>query len=184
VRRDSGRQRLPRRPSRNVVDTDGRRYTLLYQNILPIVAVRWRDAPSAGRFVLHVGDDTYNASSANHTLESGQVSEGTHRVFFEAPGASPSRSPVTTLNIRYDNATTAAYIRAPDPGSAVSGTVTVSGTCVRGCTVSASGQNLPLDSAHRFSGEVTVPTDLDALAIRITHPRTGIHYYLRRAGGR
>ncbi len=184
VRRDSGRQQLPRRPSRNVVDTDGRRYTLLYQNILPIVTVRWREAPSASRYVLHVGDETYESSSASQTLESGQISEGTHRVFFEAPGASPSRSPVTTVNIRYDNATTAAYIRDPDPGSAVSGTVRVSGTCVAGCTVSASGQNLPLDSAHRFGGEVAVPTDLDALAIRITHPRTGIHYYLRRAGGR
>ena len=36
VRRDSGRQPLPRHPSRNYVDCDGRRYTILYQNILPI----------------------------------------------------------------------------------------------------------------------------------------------------
>jgi len=184
VRRDSGRQQLPRRPSRNVVDTDGRRYTLLYQNILPIVSVRWPEAPSASRYVLHVGSETFNTTNANHTLETGQVDEGNHRVFFEAPGASPGRSPVTTLSIRYDNATTAAYIREPAPGAGVTGTVSVSGTCVRGCSVSASGQNLPLDRAHRFSGEVAVPTDLDALSIRITHPRTGIHYYLRRAGGR
>jgi hypothetical protein len=184
VRRDSGGQQLPRRPSRNVVDTDGRRYTLLYQNILPIVTVRWPNAPSGSSYTLHVGSDTFTANSPSHILESGQVGEGTHRVFFEAAGATPERSQVTTLSIRYDNATTAAYIRQPDPGANVSGTVTVSGTCVAGCTVSASGQDLPLDTAHRFSGEVSVPTDLDALAIRITHPRTGIHYYLRRAGGR
>jgi hypothetical protein len=181
VRRDSGRQALPRRPSRNFVDADGRRYTLLYQNILPIVTFRWPNAPSASSYTLHVGDQTYTATSPSHTLESGDVPEGTHRISFEAGG---QRSQVTTLRIGYDNATTAAFIREPEPGAALSGTAHVSGTCITGCSVSAGGVDLPLDGAQRFSGDVPVPTDLDALAIRITHPRSGVHYYLRRTGGR
>ncbi|MBW2463349.1 MAG: hypothetical protein JRH11_16990 [Deltaproteobacteria bacterium] len=184
VRRDSGQAQLPRRPARNVVDTDGRRYSIHYQNILPIVTVRWRGAPSTRRFVLHVGERTFATSTANHALESGQVPEGTHQVFYEAPGGRPGRSPVTTLNVRYDNATTAAYIREPAAGSSVSGSVRVSGTCVAGCTVSVGGQNLPLGGAHRFSGQATVPAGLDALAIRVSHPRSGVHYYLRRTGSR
>jgi hypothetical protein len=181
VRRDSGSQALPRRPSRNTVDADGRRYTILYQNILPIVTFRWPNPPTAGSYVLHVGSDTHTTSSPSHTLESGEVSEGTHQVFFEA-GA--NRSQTTTLRVGYDNATSAAYIREPSPSARVSGTVRVSGVCVAGCEVSVGGVALPLDSGARFSGDATVPTDLDALAIRIVHPRTGIHYYLRRAGGR
>jgi hypothetical protein len=179
VRRDSGRQPLPRRPSRNFIDTDGRRYTILYQNVLPIVTFRWPNAPEAGSYTLRLGDQSYATSSASHTLDSGDVPEGTHRVSFEAGG---QRSQVTTLRVGYDNATTAAFIREPEPGAALSGTARVSGTCIDGCSVAAGGVDLPLDRGNRFSGDVPVPTDVDALAIRITHPRTGVHYYLRRTG--
>jgi len=189
VRRDTGRQQLPRRPPRNVVDTDGRRYTVLYQNLLPIVTVRWAGAPSAGSYVLHFAPSggearTLRGQSPSATLESGTVPEGTHRLWFEAPGGSPSRSPQTTLSVRFDNAASAAFVREPAPGGAISGSVRVSGVAVSGSTVSVGGVELPLDRQFRFSGAVSAPEGLDALAIKIVHPRSGVHYYLRRVARR
>jgi hypothetical protein len=189
VRRDTGRQRLPRRPPRNVVDTDGRRYTLLYQNLLPIVTVRWPGAPSSGSYVLNLqpasgAATTRRAGQPTVTLESGSVPEGTHRVWFEAPGASPPRSPPTTLSVRFDNAAPSAFLREPAPGAAIRGSVRVSGVAVEGSSVSVGGVELPLDRQFRFAGTVTASEGLDALAIKIVHPRSGVHYYLRRVSGR
>jgi hypothetical protein len=43
-----------------------------------------------------------------------------------------------------------------------------------------SGVNVPLDSQFRFRGEVGPRDGEAALAIRIAHPKHGVHYYLRR----
>ena len=185
VRRDSGRAPLPVRAQRNVVDADGRRYTVLYQNILPIVSVRWPDAPSTSNYSLVIRSRAgtsrrIDASSPQVTLESGDIPEGTHQLTFEAPGGSPPRSPTTTLTVGYDNAASAVYLREPGTGAISGGPVAVRGVALEGWTVSVGGTDLPLDRYFRFNGTASVPADVDAVAIRLVHPRHGVHYYLRR----
>ncbi len=189
VQRDSGRAQLPRRPSRNVVDTDGRPYTLLYQNLLPIITVRWPRAPRANSYVLHIqpqsgAERTYPDARPQHTFETGEVGEGTSRVWFTAAGATPGQSPTTTMRLGFDNAAPTAQLTEPAPGAAIGGgTVTVAGIALDGWTVSVGGTDLPLDPSFRFRGDVPVPSDVDAIAIRIANPRRGTHYYVRKVRG-
>ncbi|MDQ3035525.1 MAG: hypothetical protein M3Y87_24175, partial [Myxococcota bacterium] len=185
VRRDAGSTRLESVPPRNVVDSDGRTYDVLYQNALPILTVRWREA--SGPSVLHVTTGsrsrTFPAAGGRVELRSGEIGEGTHRLWLTAGGR---RSPETTLRIRFDNAAPAAMIREPSSGDALTpgATAHVSGAVLPDTDVRAGATELSIDPQLRFSGDVVVPTDSDALAIRFSHRRRGVHYYLRRVDGR
>lgn len=184
VRRDDGSARLQSVPPRNVVDSDGRTYDVLYQNALPILTVRWREG--SGASVLHVAsggrERTFPAPGARVELRSGELGEGTHRLYLTS-GA--RRSPDTTLRIRFDNAAPAAMIREPSSRDALTpgASVRVSGSVLPGTDVRAGGRTLETDVHLRFSADVPVPADAGALAVRFSHPRRGVHYYLRHVAG-
>lgn len=187
LRRDAGRGRLPTKPSRSLVDTDGRKYTLLYQNHLPIVIVKWPRAPVAQGYTLNhqVNGVTkkYPVGRPSFTLESGQVDEGVHKLWYEAKGPA-NISATTTLTIRYDNAASGVNLREPAPKAPITGeSVRVSGVVLKDWKVSVMGKPVPLDGQYRFAADVPVPKDLNAIWIKLTHPRSGVHYYLRKAGG-
>lgn len=181
---DSGSRRLSLTAPVNRIDTDGRRYTILYQSLLPKVSVRWPNPPSSGPFTLGVssqgrGQKTFAAGAPSFALPAGALAEGTHELWFEAHG---ERSRPTSVVVQFDNAAPTASISAPaERGFAPGATVSVAGMALPGWTVSAAGRELPQDNQQRFSGEVTAPGDLGALAIRFSHPQRGVHYYLRRS---
>jgi hypothetical protein len=50
-----------------------------------------------------------------------------------------------------------------------------------GAKVSAGGHSLPVDDRGRFRAEVAPLSGDDAVIVRLEHPRTGVHYYVRRA---
>lgn len=181
VLRDSGRMMLPRIPPASVVDTDGRRYTVLYQNLLPQITVRWPNPRGSGPYQLIVttGGQTrsFNASEARHQFEAGALGEGVHKLVFRA---GTQRSPETTLAIGFDNAAPTAAIREPSDGSFAPGdTVRVAGVALEGWSVSVGGTELPLDPQQRFDAQVAVPPNQDGIAIRLSHPSRGVHYYVR-----
>ena len=67
VLRDAGTARIPRTAATTLVDTDGRNYTVLYQNILPKISVRWPKAPAGGSYTITVsspGGKTESHSSS------------------------------------------------------------------------------------------------------------------------
>lgn len=179
VRRDDGSLRLESVPPRNLFDADGRRYDVLYQNALPIVTFRWAGA-GAGPYQVEAvsGGRTriLPSPSSSHVFDSGSLRDGEHRLTFLAGGR---RSPTTIVRVRFDNAAPTAHIREPR-GVVARGVVHVSGMAIEGATVSVAGTPLTLDGDHRFEGDASAPSDLDALAIRFSHPRSGVHYYLRR----
>jgi hypothetical protein len=185
VVRDAGRTPVPLRPPTNVVEADGRRYTLLYQNLPPRVVVRWRGAAAPGPYVLEWEGGRgrpRRSPRPRFELPSGALREGRHAFTVRAAGGAVS--PRTRLSIRFDNAAPTASIRHPADGAFAAGeTVTVAGIAQRGWAVRAEGRALPLDAHHRFRGAVTAPAHRSALAIRLSHPRRGVHYYLRRARG-
>ena len=51
---DAGSRRLASAAPVNRIDADGRRYTILYQSLLPKVSVRWPNPPRVGPFQLFV----------------------------------------------------------------------------------------------------------------------------------
>ena len=92
----------PRRPPRNLVDADGRRYSVLYQTVLPILTMRWPGTSAPGPYTVTVqatsGSRRVRATALpKHTFASGALDEGSYRFWFKA--ADGSRSPESTLQI-------------------------------------------------------------------------------------
>jgi hypothetical protein len=182
VLHDAGNRRLPTSPPATRVDTDGRRYTVLYQNLLPQMSVRWPGAPQSGPFALSVrsgaGVQRFTSAAPSYSFAPGALHEGSHELWFEAPGA---RSQTTVVVVQFDNAAPTASITAPADGSFAPGaSVAISGTALPGWSVSVSGQELAQDAQHRFSGQAQTTAGLRALAIRFESPQRGTQYYLRR----
>jgi ferric-dicitrate binding protein FerR (iron transport regulator) len=182
---DAGTRRISTTAPSNVVDADGRHYTLLYQNALPQVVIRWASAPNAplqlehvhrGKSVLHP------APGKSFVFKSGALAEGTHTLSFSSAGA--ERSAATTVEVRFDNAAPTASITSPtDRAFGPGAEVTVSGMALPGWHVTVSGRELVQDSQYRFSGQASAPARTRALAVRFTNPQRGVHYYLRRSTG-
>jgi hypothetical protein len=180
---DAGLRKLARTPPLTSVDTDGRRYTVLYQTLLPKIAVRWPNAPPAGSYVLSVrspqGTKTLTTKAASHLFAQGALAEGEHVLAFEGDG---KRSRPTNVVIRFDNAAPTASLSSPANGGFAPGaSVLVAGSALPGWSVSAGGRELKQDDQNRFSEEVSTPSGERALVIRFSQPGRGVHYYLRRS---
>ncbi len=186
VRRDSGVRPLPRKPTHNYVDADGRRYTVLYQNHLPKLTFRWPRQTARGSYTLNIKPSSgsltsLTTSQPRYTMGSGKLREGTYDFWFQLGAA---RSTTSKLKIEFDNASPTAHIRSPKPGAEWGGTVTASGAALRGWAVSLHGKKLLLDRHSRFSTTVSKPGNGEAIAIRFAHRARGVHYYIRRSGGK
>lgn len=183
VTRDAGRAPLPRTPPSSFVDTDGRAYEVLYQNVLPSITVRWPDAPRASGYVLRAGSETFRAREPTHEIPSGALREGRHVLVFATADGSRSSRP-TPLVIGFDNAAPTAMLRQPENGAFdAGGTIDVSGVALEGWSVHVGGVALPIDQQRRFQGSVQVPAGERGIAIRLSHPRRGVQYYVRRPRG-
>lgn len=178
---DAARAELPKLPPATLVDMDGRRYTVLYQNQLPSVIARWAEAPAGKSYVVHLDKDRFPSDAPKKELKAGTVSEGTHTLWFETADGS-KKSAETTLVIKFDNAAPAASVREPADGSFAPGdTVKVAGVVVEGWTVQVNGQPVPLDEQKRFSTTATVPATETAIVLKLSHPKRGTVHYVRHA---
>jgi hypothetical protein len=187
VLRQSGTGRLPRSAPTDVIDLDGRPYTLLFQNLLPAVQARWQGAPKSIGYTLHASfqdgrTTTFATQAPVYTFATGAFPEGTTSLYFEAAPPATQRSPQTRVSVKFDNAAPNASLQKPPAsGFAPTEQVPVEGVALAESEVSVNGQVLPLDSQHRFSALVTLPAAARALSVRIDHRRTGVRYYVRRA---
>jgi hypothetical protein len=190
VVRDSGAARLPRAPGHNTLHADGRRYSVLYQNLLPDLTFDWPDAPPAEPLTLKVRtskdsvDAVPLASTNSYSFPSGKLGDGTYAFWFELQRDAHLRSLDTTVRVGFDNASPAAEIHEPDDGfEPKDGKVVVSGVAIEGARVSVGDTPIALDAQYRFKGEISVAPGDRSIAIRIAHPARGVQYYLRRIGG-
>jgi len=185
VRRDTGYVPLARRAPVNVIDADGRKYTVLFQTRPPQLTLSWPGVAAArGAVELHVESSTGEhvvAASPSRPLPPGTVQEGTYTLWYRA--ADGTQSPKTTLNVRFDNAApTAQFFRAPAPEQeGARGLIPVDGVTVEGARVSIGGQPLAIDAHGRFRATAKPLEGDDAVAVRLEHPRLGVHYYVRRS---
>lgn len=178
---DAARAELPKVPPATLVDMDGRRYTVLYQNQLPSVIARWADAPPGKSYVVHLDKDRVKSDAPKKELKAGTVSEGTHTLWFETDDGS-KKSAETTLVIKFDNAAPAASVREPADGSFTPGdSVKVSGVVVEGWSVQVNGQPVQLDEQKRFSTTTIVPATDTAIVLKLSHPKRGTVHYVRHA---
>ncbi|MBN2343335.1 MAG: FecR domain-containing protein [Deltaproteobacteria bacterium] len=185
ILRDLGKSTLSLSAPVSYVDTDGRDYRLMYQSKLPIVVVKWPDAPSASGYTLHVtgasGTKSYTIRTPQYRFSSGALDEGSYKFKFTASG-SGKRSRTSSMKIAFDNATPKAVLKSPQNGGFSKGaTVTVSGIALPGWNASVFGQDLSMDSEHRFSGTAKHLDNYLSLPVKLTHATRGTHYFLRRA---
>jgi hypothetical protein len=182
VQRDLATMELPNSAQRLDIEPDGRRYTVRYQNVLPVVTVRWRGARPAASYTLHLRrgkrERSFRGDKPEQAVPAAALSEGDHDFWFTS--ARGQRSEESGLRIEFDNTARSLSLSSPIDGSAREGPQTlVSGVALLRSQVSANGVPLPLDAKGRFNSQVPLDQDGSVL-VRATHPAAGVHYYVRR----
>jgi hypothetical protein len=184
LRRDTGDVPLARRAPLDVIDADGRHYTVLFQTRLPLLTLAWPAAPHDARLELHLasadGERVVDGASPRRPLPSGTLREGTYTFWYRTSDG--KQSPKTTVSVRFDNAApTAQFFRASrGSGGGSPRAIAVDGVTVDGAKVSVGGEPVAVDGHGRFHTQATPLAGDDAVAVRLEHPRTGVHYYVRR----
>ena len=90
-------------------------------------------------------------------------------------------SGLLTTTIDFDNTAPQVYISSPVNGRPWEGEIDVRGAVLPGWTAAVDAITIPIDSQRRFAAKVGKSPG-NALAIKLSHPQRGVHYYLRRAG--
>jgi hypothetical protein len=188
IKRDSGDVPVSRRPPVNALDADGRRYTVLFQTRPPALTLGWSAAPSgATGLSLHVESprvtQTFPAPTASQRLASGTLAEGSYTWWYTTAADArrrgrPSPSGSTTQRRRRK------FFPRRSDGEKAPGLIAVDGVTIDGTKVSVGGQSVAVDERGRFRATVAPLDGDDAVAVRLEHPRTGIHYYVRRPAAR
>jgi hypothetical protein len=183
VRNDPAKAELPKHAPQVRVEADGRHYTVRYQNLLPTVSFVWPDAPNGDLFTLVLRksghEASYQVTEPQYVLSGDALSEGEFQFWFlDGQGGS---SKAGTLRISFDNTARSAYLSSPAEDSAARGDrVLVAGATLLRSEVSVDGQMIHIDDKGRFHAETAVVPGQRAVAVRIAHPESGVHYYLRR----
>ena len=182
VQRDAANLELPKSAQRVEVEADGRRYTVRYQNVMPVVNVHWSDARPASSYqlILRRGkhDQSFRVTRPARQIAGAELSEGDYEFWFT--GENGQKSEVGSLRIEFDNTARSLSLSEPVEGSVAQGdTVLVSGVALLRSQVSANGAPLPLDTKGRFHAHVPLTAERSVL-VRAIHPAAGVHYYLRR----
>jgi hypothetical protein len=180
VKRDDGRRALPRIGASNTIDADGRNWRISYQSQIPNLVVNSRATGST--FKLHLAtegeEQTFDAKKPSVTVPGASLKEGTYAYWFDIDGVKQPKT--STLIFDFDQTAPQVYIELPVNGKAWSGDIDVKGAVLQGWTASVDGNTIPLDGARRFIARAQAPSG-NALAIKLSHPQFGTHYYLRRA---
>jgi hypothetical protein len=182
VIRDAATMELPRSANRVDVEADGRRYTVKYQNVIPVVSMHWSDADPRGDYTLVLKrggrEQTYRSDKPTRDLPGVELMEGNYDFWFTS--ASGQKSNVGGLKIEFDNTARALSLSEPVDGAAAEGNdVVVSGVALLRTQVTANGVPLALDPKGRFRAQVALNAEKSVL-VRAIHPSAGVHYYLRR----
>lgn len=176
---DTGTRKLPKSAPVSYVEADGRSYTIYYQNQLPEVVVRWPSPPTQPKFQLLLDHRPIELDTPSHRFRSGELSDGAHTLSFQAQGR---RSRTTTVIVRFDNAAPKASLTTPeDRGFSAGDLVPVEGVALPNWKVSITNGTVTQGAGERFRGQVQTSKDQPDIAVRLSHPRLGTHYYLRRA---
>jgi hypothetical protein len=183
VRRDAGTRPLPKDPPLNFVDTDGRAYRISYQSLIPNIKVKF---PAGGsRYTLHLAtggsEEKFESKTNSITLEGKKLKEATYTFWVDKDGSKLDK--VSTLQINFDQTAPQVYIESPSNGKPFGPEVDVRGAVLPGWTAKVDVVEIPVDSrTRRFAAKVAPPAGAQALAIRLSHPQRGVHFYLRRSG--
>lgn len=180
VVRDDGRRPLPRAQGVNDIDADGRNYRISYQSAIPNVVVHLRNPGAVHKLHLAAAgqEQTFDSSTPAITVPGAQLHEGTYTYWIDRDGVKQDK--VSSLIIDFDQTAPQVYIESPNNGQPWPGDIDVRGAVLPGWSAMVEAIAIPIDKQRRFAAKVGAPGG-SALAIRLSHPLHGVHYYLRRA---
>jgi hypothetical protein len=187
VQRDGAARRVTKRAPELEVDLDGRKYTAVYQTLLPRIRVRVPPGASGDLSLRIEGTEpakTLKLPVDGLTLESGTLGEGSHTLSLVGKTLLAAKKP-TTVSIRFDNAAPAAYLEGEGAlKQSANGSVELSGAALDDSQISIDGKPVVLDRAARFEARVVPDAGARGVGLWIKHPRLGSHHYVRRVQGR
>ena len=177
--RDDGRRPLPIKQGVNDIDADGRNYRISYQSAIPNVTVHVRNPGASHKLHLAAGgkEQTFDSSTATITVPGTLLHEGTYSYWIDRDGVKQDK--VSALTIDFDQTAPQVYIESPSNAQPWSGDIDVRGAVLPGWAAAVEAIAIPVDKQRRFAAKVGAPSGV-ALAIRLSHPQRGVHYYLRR----
>jgi hypothetical protein len=177
--RDDGRRPLPKNQGINDIDADGRNYRISYQSAIPNLAVHVKTPGRLHRLHLAAAgkEQTFDSSTPSITVPGAQLHEGTYTYWVDRDGVKQDK--VSTLTIDFDQTAPQVYIELPINGQPWTGELEVRGAVLPGWAAAVGAISIPVDRQRRFTAKVGIPAG-SALAIRLSHPQRGVHYYLRR----
>ena len=182
VRKDAGTRPLPKDPPVNPIDADGRTYRISYQSLIPNVTIK---VPGTGRsFKLHLAtggaEETFDSDKPLFKVDGKKLKEATYTYWVDRDGVKQDKA--STLIINFDQTAPQVYIESPANGKPFAAEIDVKGAVLPGWTAKVDVTEIPIDkNTRRFSAKVGAPSGQQALAIRLSHPQRGVHYYLRRS---
>jgi len=180
---DSGRRPLPQKLSTNTIDADGRVYSIAYQSQIPNVVVKLKGTGGSA-FKLHLAtggaDEVFESTTSSVEIPGKKLKEANYTFWFDKDGVKQDK--ITQLKISFDQTAAQVYIEAPTDNSVFGADVEVAGAALPGWTAKVDAVEIPVnDSNRRFRAKIPPPAGgALAIAIRLSHPKLGIHYYLRR----
>jgi hypothetical protein len=182
VVRDSGTRPLPKQPPVNPIDADGRNYRISYQSQIPNVKIKVPGGGS-GQFKLFLAtggvSETFESSKPEFTIPGSKLREATYTYWVERDGVKQPK--VSTLVIDFDQTAPQVYIESPANGKPFGDELDVRGAVLPGWTAKVDVVEIPINErTRRFAAKVPKPSGANALAIRLSHPQRGVHFYLRR----
>jgi len=107
----------------------------------------------------------------------GKLHEGTYTYWVDHDGTRSDK--VSTLKIDFDNTAPQVYVELPPNAQPFTDNIDVKVSVLAGWTAEIDGTPIPMDNRRRYVAKVG-PPPAGALAIRLSHPHLGTHYYLRR----
>lgn len=174
---DDGHRPLPKQGV-NEIDDDGRTYNITYQSTIPNVVVHVRNPGATHR--LHLAsagkEQTFDSSTPTITVPGRQLREGEYTLWIDRDGVKQNK--VSTLKIEFEQSAPQVYIESPTNAQSWAGDVDVRGAVLPGWSAAVDDLPMPIDRQRRFSAKATPAGK--ALAVRLSHPQRGVHYYLRR----
>jgi hypothetical protein len=177
---DAGSKQLPAKPGASPFTPNGMGASSATRAWCPIRVT----FPGAGdSFTLHLArggkDTTFNSTSTKLKIPGKDLSEGVYTYWFDRDGVKQDKT--GALTIQFDQTAPQVYIELPINGKPWAGDIDVKGAVLPGWQAAVADASIPIDGARRFIAKVGQPPG-KALAIKLSHPQRGVHYYLRRGG--
>jgi hypothetical protein len=181
VRKDAGTRPLPKDQGINILDADGRTYRISYQSVIPNMKIKVPG--NGGKFKLHLAtggsEETFDSDKPAFTIDGKKLKEAAYTYWVERDGVKQDK--VSSLIINFDQTAPQVYIESPSNGKPWAAEIDVRGAVLPGWTAKVDVVEIPVDkNTRRFAAKVPPPSVAQALAIRLSHPQRGVHYYLRR----